>query len=131
MVFSFGANDTTLEDGRLRSDPADSVESLERVLAGARDCGLPVLVVGPSPVNDAAQQERISALSTAFAATAARREVPYVHIAGALRASPGYRRELERGDGAHPGAEGYALIAELVMPAWLDWLAGPSSRGGD
>ena len=26
------------------------------------------------------------------------------------------------GDGAHPGAEGYRLLAELVLPAWEEWL---------
>ena len=131
VVFSFGANDATREEGRLRSDPADSVENLERALAGARDRGLPALVVGPPPVDDAAQQERIRALSIAFAGVAAGRDAPYVPIADALRASPAYRCELERGDGAHPGAGGYALIAELVMPAWLDWLAGPLPGRGD
>ena len=131
VVFSFGANDATCEDGRLRSEPADSVANLDRALAGARQNGLPAFVVGPAPVNDAVQQQRVSALSTAFAGAAARRDVPYVHIADALRASLAYRRQLGAGDGAHPSAAGYALIAELVMPTWLDWLAAPvPGRGG-
>ena len=131
VVFSFGANDATREDGRLRSEMAESVANLDRALTGALERHLAAFVVGPAPVSDAAQQERISDLSGAFADATARRGVPYVHIADVLRASPAYRAELEAGDGAHPSAAGYALIAGLVMPAWLDWLARPSpSRGG-
>lgn len=131
VVFSFGANDATRKDGKLRNRPSESVGNLDRALAGARNRRLPAFVVGPAPVNDDAQQERISALSTALAGAAARRKVPYVHIADALRGSPTYRRELEAGDGAHPGSGGYAFIAELVLPAWLDWLASPLPRPGD
>ena len=131
VVFSFGANDTTWEDGRPRCPPAASVDNLERALAGARERRLPTFVVGPPPVNDDAQRQRIRALSAAFAGAAARRQVPYVDIADRLCASPRYRHELEAGDRAHPGAAGHAQIAELVMPAWLDWLAAPLPRGGD
>ena len=123
VVFSFGANDATWEDGAPRIAPATSVVNLGRALECAAERSLPVLVVGPAPVNDDAQQERIGALSIAFQTVARRRAVPYVEIAAALRASPGYRRELAAGDGAHPGAAGYALIAEIAMRPWLDWLA--------
>ncbi len=33
-----------------------------------------------------------------------------------------WRDESERGDGAHPGAGGYAYLAELVADPWLSWL---------
>jgi acyl-CoA thioesterase I len=38
----------------------------------------------------------------------------------------GVRRQTEvaAGDGAHPGAAGYADIADLVRPHWLRWLTG-------
>lgn len=123
VVFSFGANDTTYQDGRPRVDAAASVENLELALAGARRRSLPVLVVGPPPINDDAQQERISELSSAFREVAARRDIPYVDIADALRSSREWRRELDDGDGAHPGRSGYALIAGLVVRPWLDWLS--------
>ena len=126
VVFSFGANDATCENGRPRVAPAESVENLSRALAAARRCALPVLVVGPPPVNDDGQQERIRMLSAGFRDVAERAGTPYVDRAEPLRASPLWRRELTAGDGAHPGSAGYALMADLIMPAWLAWLAVPA-----
>jgi hypothetical protein len=31
--------------------------------------------------------------------------------------------EVRAGDGAHPGANGYRRLADLVGPAWHAWLA--------
>jgi acyl-CoA thioesterase I len=69
VAFSFGANDATLEDGRVRVDPSESVATLESALGEAR-----------------------------------------------------------AGDGAHPGAGGYAQLAELVRGPFLDWLGTTSRR---
>ena len=126
VVFSFGANDATSENGRPRVAPAQSVQNLSRALADARRCALPVLVVGPAPVNDDGQQERISALSARLREVAERDGAPYVELAASLRASRVWRRELQAGDGAHPGSAGYALMADLITPAWLGWLAAAS-----
>jgi lysophospholipase L1-like esterase len=123
VVFSFGANDATVENGSPRVSAADSVAGLSQAIAGAARLALPVLVVGPPPANDDDQQNRIIRLSASFAEVAAERGVPYVDVAGALRASSTWRREAEAGDGAHPGREGYALLAELVMEPWLQWLS--------
>ena len=129
VVFSFGINDATVEDGSPRTDPAVSAANLDGELADARARALPVMVVGPPAVNDDAQQDRVQRLSVAFRAVAARRQVPYVHVADALRATAAYRRELAAGDGAHPGSAGYSLIAELVMPTWLHWLSSRTPSG--
>lgn len=126
VVLSFGANDATCENGRPRVPAIESPQNLSRALAGARRRALPVFVVGPPPVDGDAQQERISALSAGFREVAERDGTPYVDLAESLRASPLWRRELQAGDGAHPGSAGYALLAELVMPAWLAWLASPA-----
>ena len=50
------------------------------------------------------------------------RGVPYVPVVAALAADPVWRSEVAAGDGAHPGAAGYARLAELVRPAWERWL---------
>ena len=123
VVFSFGANDATWEGGGSRVAPDTSVANLVAMMGEARRRGLPVLAVGPAPVGDAPQRERIGRLSTAFVTAAAGHGVPYVHIAEALGASSRYRRELAAGDGAHPGSGGYALTAQLVLGPWLDWLS--------
>lgn len=125
VVLSMGVNDTTEEDGAPRLDPARSVAALGEVLSGAATAGWPVLVVGPPAVADDAQNQRITALDDRFAGACADRGVPYVPVARALAADPIWRREVAAGDGAHPGAAGYGVLADLVHPHWERWLAGP------
>lgn len=129
IVFSFGANDTAYENGSPRVPPDGSRENLSRALVDARRQDLPVFMVGPPPVNDHAQQERITTLSAGFREIAARHGTPYVDLVDSLRPSPLWTDELERGDGAHPHSEGYTLIADLIMQTWLAWLtARPPQR---
>jgi lysophospholipase L1-like esterase len=124
VVLSAGVNDTTEEDGAPRLAPQESVGALTGVLTGAADAGWPVLVVGPPAVADAAQNERIADLDDRFARTCADHGVPYVSVVAALAADPTWREEVAAGDGAHPGADGYALLAGLVRPHWQRWLTG-------
>jgi lysophospholipase L1-like esterase len=124
MVVSFGVNDTTVVNGTPRVAPDRSVANLRVILARAAAMRLPVLVVGPPPVADRAQNRRIAALDTRMGSCATQLGVPYVPVRAALAADPRWMGAIERGDGAHPGAEGYALLAELVLPAWQPWIRG-------
>ncbi|MGY1772812.1 GDSL-type esterase/lipase family protein [Blastococcus sp. SYSU D00813] len=124
VVLSSGVNDTTHEDGVPRLRPDRSVAALREVLAGAAAAGWPVLVVGPPAVADAGHVERTAALDERFAAACAGHGVPYVSVVRALAADPAWTREVAAGDGAHPGAAGYARLADLVRPHWDTWLAG-------
>jgi len=123
VVLSTGVNDTTHEDGVPRLDPARSVAALGAVLRGAADAGWPVLVVGPAAVADHAHNARTRALDDRFTQVCAGAGVPYVPVVRALAAHPTYLKEVASGDGAHPGAAGYTLLAELVRPQWTSWLA--------
>ena len=126
VVFSFGTNDTKLEDGRLRVQPDASVANLEHVLDRAHELDLAAFVVGPAPATDAGDRERrIEQLSSRFAAVASLRGVPYVEVYGAIAASAVWGAEAEAGDGAHPAAGGYDLFAELVAEPLLRWLVAP------
>ena len=66
-VFAVGANDTAEEDGVLRVEASDSVQALAVLLQQAEEAGLPAMAVGPAPVGDRSQTERIVALSGRFA----------------------------------------------------------------
>jgi hypothetical protein len=47
-----------------------------------------------------------------------------VAVVGELRDSEVWREELRAGDGAHPGAAGYALLTDLVLAnGFADWLS--------
>ena len=121
VVFSFGANDATLEAGRERVSADDGVRALDAALGHAAGLGLPALVVGPPPVDDDGQAERIVARSERFAEACASRRVPYVPVVDDLRRTGPWIAEARAGDGAHPGAGGYAQLAELVREPFLRW----------
>jgi lysophospholipase L1-like esterase len=125
VVFGFGVNDATAGDGRVRVEPGLAVDALGRVLDEARGLGMGAFVVGPPPSGDAAQDDRIGALSAAVAAVAAARGVPFAPVLDALCAHGAWTAEAAAGDGSHPGAGGYAELARLVLAAgWLGWLEG-------
>ncbi|HEY7294529.1 MAG TPA: GDSL-type esterase/lipase family protein [Dehalococcoidia bacterium] len=123
LVFSFGTNDTTVEDGRRRVPPDESLANAAAILGGAARL-YPVLMVGPPPLADDEQNGRTVALSREFAAVCEAAGVPYLPVVEALLTSPHWLREAAAGDGAHPGARGYAELAGLVQrwPAWRRWL---------
>lgn len=124
VVLSTGVNDTTEEAGAARLAPRESVAALTRMLTGAAATGWPVLVVGPPAVADPVQNRRIADLDDLFAGVCAEHDVPYVPVVTALAADPTWRAEVAAGDGAHPGADGYAVLAGLVRPHWQRWLRG-------
>ncbi|NAZ76205.1 G-D-S-L family lipolytic protein [Kineococcus sp. T13] len=122
VVFSFGVNDTTLEDGAPRTAPDASLANLHALLEQAHSTGWPVLVAGPPAIHDEEQNERTAAVDTAFARVCAQHQTPYVSVLPALRAHPVWRRQVREGDGAHPGAEGYQVLTALLLPTWQTWL---------
>jgi lysophospholipase L1-like esterase len=89
-----------------------------------------VFVVGPPPVCDPEQDERIRELSNQLAHAAAHRAVAFVEVAGPLARHEVWRSSAAANDGTHPGAGGYAALAELVLAggwmSWLDRLAAPA-----
>jgi lysophospholipase L1-like esterase len=127
IVVSFGVNDTTQEGGRVRVEPASSLQSLQSILKDAHALGCPAMMVGPAPVDDPDQNERLAELSAACAAVCARHEVFYAAVLDELLPSRPWMRQVAAGDGAHPDADGYALLAEVVLSAGLlDWLRTPA-----
>lgn len=81
-------------------------------------------MVAPPPVDDAGQNARTAALDERFAEICGDASVPYLSVHQALRDSAVWMHEVRVGDGAHPGAAGYDVLAELLAPGWLRWLAG-------
>lgn len=123
VVLSFGVNDATVDDGgRPRVPPERSRAALEEVLAGIEHAGWTALVVGPPPVVDAGHNQRSAALDGAFAEVCRGRGVGYVGVLSALGHDPTWMGEVTAGDGAHPAAAGYDVVAELVRPHWQAWL---------
>lgn len=119
IVFSFGSNDMTATADSLRVSIPDSVENFLSIVGTAKkNCR--TLFIGPPPVGDQAQDNRIIALCSTYRQLAGEIGVPYLSLANDLSGDPVWRRAVFSSDDTHPGADGYALIAERVInwPAW-------------
>jgi lysophospholipase L1-like esterase len=126
IVFSFGTNDTTLENGQPRLSKEESLNACRQMLISAQD-RYPVLTIGPPPVADAEQNMRTHHLSECFSELCTALKVPYCDLFTPLSQSTVWQQAVAAGDGAHPGAAGYEAIAHLIQvwPAWKQWFDAP------
>lgn len=118
IVLSCGVNDTAIENGKVRVDSAESCANVRAILRGAKRYTM--LMVGPPPVLDGEQNERIESLSRANARETKALGVPYIDLFSALRADDAYKREVGRNDGSHPRNGGYSKMAHIISssPNW-------------
>jgi lysophospholipase L1-like esterase len=119
VVLSFGANDTTIEQGRQRLSLDATLHHLRVIVQDARQ-HYPTLIVGPPPVGEAAHNARIAALCYAMGAVAQELGVPYLPVCERLVQAQTWVQEAAQYDGAHPRQGGYAALAALVQP-WPAW----------
>lgn len=130
LIFSFGVNDCCPADSSPgpRVEPDAAVANARAILSRARDVA-PTLVVGPPPIADAGVNARIAVLDPRLAAVAETGGVPYLSVFDHLVGSDVWMKEVAAWDGAHPGAAGYALLAELVeaWSAWQAWTKRPAT----
>lgn len=125
VVFSFGLNDTTLENGKTRVDSADSIKNTREILSEAQKL-YPVLMVGPAPSaeqEDRQRRNRNIDLSKQFALICNELHIPYLDVFTILEKSNIWIHEARTNDGVHPRAGGYAEFAQIVenWDAWLNW----------
>lgn len=130
IVFSFGVNDTTLENGKTRVELSNSIENSREILSAAKQL-FPVLMVGPPPIADSGQNLRIAHLSKREADVCRDLNVPYLDIFTPLQESAIWMSEAAANDGSHPGSAGYAELARWVQSwsAWLFWFTRTPSGG--
>ncbi len=138
LVFSFGINDIADENDARRVSFEESVTTARTMMTEAIGWQ-PTLWVGPTPVNDADQpfrsaptvayqfsSARAAELSDAFADVARDLNIPYLDLFTPLAANDAWLKSFRAGDGVHPTAPGYAIIAERVAgwDAWRAWFDG-------
>ena len=123
MVFSFGTNDCAKgDDGRARLPQNERLKNARAILVAAPKV-FPTLFVGPLPiVGDETANKRIADLSRQIGVFAKTHGVPYLDVYTELADSEAWQAECKAGDGVHPGAAGYQLIANKVT-AWDAWQA--------
>jgi len=125
LVLSAGVNDTTEVDGHPRASVEETVEAVAvalRVVGRGR-----LLVVGPPATADTAQNERIVLRDHALRTEADRLGVRFLSSFGGTIADPTWQREVAAGDGFHPDAGGYRVLAAIIEPVFLDWLRDSST----
>ncbi|MBW4613235.1 MAG: lipase [Desmonostoc vinosum HA7617-LM4] len=122
IVFSFGLNDTTLENGKTRVNFTDSIQNTHQILRLAKQL-YPVLMIGPAPYQDQEDPERrqrIISLAEKFALICQELSIPYLNIFPILEKSNIWINQAKANDGVHPKAEGYAEFAQIVEK-WDAW----------
>lgn len=119
VVFSFGTNDVIQG-----MPPGQTSDALGTALAIAGGIGMPALVVGPPPIGDLPDHDRVlSTLSGDLALICAINGAQFIETHDVLSGDTAWRREAASGDGSHPGEGGYAELAELVIEdGFFDWL---------
>jgi lysophospholipase L1-like esterase len=119
VVFSFGANDVTIENGARRVPEQDSLAHLRATLDAAK-ARYRTLVIGAPAVPDDAHNARLARLSERMAEVATQMGIPYLALFPYTVNDAQWMDEVRANDGAHPRAAGYAKIAALVE-AWPAW----------
>lgn len=123
VVASFGVNDTTVEHAVPRVPATESAAHLGELLTAAAAAGWPTLVVGPPPIADRSQNARIAHLDTLFAQVCRAAHTDYISVVETLLATPTWTTDVAAGDGSHPAADGYQLLADHIWPHWHRWIA--------
>lgn len=124
-VFCLGTNDAVLRVAQ--------GETMAAVIAGldrADERDVPVFWIGPPPIGDLPEEDRaLRELSIALGEMMAARGVPFISTFDALGEGSVWRAEASAGDGSHPGAGGYAELAELLERGGLvEWITENASR---
>ena len=120
VVFSFGVNDTVIEEGKMRVENQQSIQNIHAILTKAKMIYNGILMIGPAPIDDKEANERIKALDVQFEEACQELEVPYLSLFETLVDDPLWQEEVSSSDGAHPQAKGYALMADIVLN-WEKW----------
>ncbi len=120
VVFSYGVNDTMIEDSRTRVPELISIQNTWQILRTTQQRGYRTALIGPPPIGDRQHNERTRQLSLAMGQIAADQGVPFLSTFDVLVLDPVWMAEVSAGDGAHPGAAGYAKFAALV-DGWECW----------
>lgn len=119
LVFAFGVNDTAWVDGQLRLPTEVSIANFSAII-GAAAKQFPSIIIGPPPVPNTEQNQRVQNLDRRFEKIASALQVPYLSVFDALLADQHWISEAVASDGIHPGQYGYDKLAALVQ-AWPQW----------
>nr|WP_269330030.1 GDSL-type esterase/lipase family protein [Kineosporia babensis] len=129
VVLAFGVNDTTLAGhGHPQVSAEQTLQALRSIQRQMPATGL--FFVGPPAIDNEEQNERIAVLDTHLSGLCRELDIPHVSSFSSTVSNPLWRQQVREGDGAHPDAGGYEILAGLIIPPLLAWLSqGSTDRG--
>jgi acyl-CoA thioesterase-1 len=119
VVLSFGANDIFL--GRSLTETTGATGGLLRWATGQ---GYQAFVVGMPPAVEPDIDSARRVVDAEMAQAARAHAAPFLNLRDAVADWSAWHDEAVQGDAVHPGALGYARVAEAVLAwaAWRNWL---------
>jgi lysophospholipase L1-like esterase len=114
IVFSFGTNETTVENNKLRVGFTDSLKNARQILSDAK-YRYPVLMVSPPSTADFEMRDRIQKLSENFATICQELEIPYLDVFTPLLSSTTWMTEVTVGNDSYPNIAGCEELAQLIQ----------------
>jgi acyl-CoA thioesterase I len=122
LVICLGINDTFAEKIKPQLSTKESIAHMTTVLIDLRK-QYKILIVGPSPVFDPQQNQRIKRLSGALAELCQKARVGYISLFNALLDDVEYKREVHTIDNLHPGQKGHDKIFEIIKNERIWWFS--------
>jgi len=122
VVFSFGVNDTIVENGITRVPIAKSMKNLRDIL-GVAKVKYNILMIGPPPIDDEQQNISIKAYDEAYASVCNMLGVNYLSIFDRLVDDEVWIGDVRDNDHVHPKANGYELLSQYIYN-WSGWWFG-------
>ncbi len=126
LVFSFGANDCLLnEHRRVRVTQVERLKNAKKMMQQGARVGK-VLFISPFPIAENEIATRcIADTARQLGVVAKMNKTPYVNVFNDVASSEVWKKEAMAGDGAHPNAKSYELVAGLISAhkVWQDFIA--------
>jgi len=120
IIFSFGVNDTVIENGQRRVSLEDSIKNAKEILSSASKT-FDVIMIGLPPIDDDEHNQRIKELDRKYQELCKALDVPYLSIFDTLYHDEVWREEVSHNDGAHPRDKGYTLLSNIIKN-WDHWV---------
>lgn len=120
VVFSFGVNDTVIENGQRRVSLENSIENAKTILLNASR-KYDVIMIGMPPISDVKQNESIKELDGKYHELCNELNIPYLSIFNRLVHDKIWKDEVALNDGAHPRDKGYEILANFIKN-WSSWV---------
>ena len=122
VVFSFGVNDTVIENNRVRVSLVDSMKNAREIL-GIAKVKYNVLMIGPPPIDNEQQNIRIKSYDEAYSTVCQMLGINYLSIFDTLIDNPNWINDIRSNDGIHPKENSYELLSQHIYN-WDGWWFG-------